>query len=155
MLDATGDKDKDRDYVDAPAEAPAPKKKRAPAKPKASAAAAAALVGHCSLSKKDFGDRIKSCLKLEKYEIQPMHFRMTMDAPFFRAFFGTNGIVIAPSTFDETTEIVVATLTNAQAGAVFGVSKIKNGNRYQSYDLAKMVVIFYPKTSQAEAWLTV
>lgn len=34
-------------------------------------------LGHCSLNKKDFGDRIKECLALEKYEVQRMSIRVS------------------------------------------------------------------------------
>lgn len=83
--------------------------------------------------------------------------------------------------YNDQTPVVVAELTNAQAGAVFGVSKIKvsfltqaqserriprkiadgiapltkNGNRYEQIDLAMMCVVFYPPTGSAKAWLTV
>jgi hypothetical protein len=32
--------------------------------------------GHCSLNKKEFGDRIKNCLALEKYAVQRMSFQV-------------------------------------------------------------------------------
>jgi hypothetical protein len=48
-----------------------PRAKKAPAKPKA-----AKTIGHCSLNKKEFGDRIKDCLALEKYEVQRMSFKV-------------------------------------------------------------------------------
>jgi len=44
---------------------------KAPAKSKA-----AQTPGHCSLSKKEFGDRIKACLALEKYAVQRMSFKV-------------------------------------------------------------------------------
>jgi hypothetical protein len=50
----------------------APRTKKAPAKSKA-----AQTPGHCSLNKKDFGDRIKGCLALEKYEVQRMSFKVS------------------------------------------------------------------------------
>lgn len=90
-----------------------------------------------------------------------------------RTFFGGNatitptGIIVAnlyPSNplitsflpdFDESTPVVVAELNNAQAGTVFGVSKIKNGNRMETVHLANMVVVFYPPTGKASCWVSV
>jgi hypothetical protein len=68
------------------------------------------------LNKKEFGDRIKACLALEKYEVQRMSFKvreyhlytgveyancseqlqMEMDVAFFKDFFGDKGIEITP-----------------------------------------------------------
>jgi hypothetical protein len=48
-----------------------PRAKKASVKPKA-----AKITGHCSLNKKEFGDRIKACLALEKYEVQRMSFKV-------------------------------------------------------------------------------
>jgi hypothetical protein len=76
----------------------------------------AKTIGHCSLNKKEFGDRIKACLALEKYEVQRMSFKvreyhlytgveyancseqlqMQMDVAFFKDFFGDKGIEITP-----------------------------------------------------------
>ncbi|KAG5654181.1 hypothetical protein H0H81_006563 [Sphagnurus paluster] len=142
---------RDGDYqppVEAPAAAPA-KKPRAK-----KVAAPTPGLGYCSLSKKDFGDKIKSALVLEKYEIQSMRFYVKMDVAFFRTFFGGNAR-ITPQEYDQNTAVVVAELNNAQAGQVFGVSKIKNGNRYSTYHLASMMVVFYPSTGNASCWLTV
>ncbi|EMR61272.1 hypothetical protein UCREL1_11806 [Eutypa lata UCREL1] len=127
-------------------------KKRAPAKKKA-----LAVVGMCSLNKKDFGDRIKNALRLEKYEAQRMFIPMEMDLDFFRHFFGgeIGGLSITPEIYDEETPVVVAQLTHAAAGAVFGVSKVKGGNRFATTHLAKMAVILFPQTKKAQAWLTV
>ncbi|KAI1098439.1 hypothetical protein F4804DRAFT_338205 [Jackrogersella minutella] len=79
-------------------EEPKPKK-RAPPK-------TAMSVGICTcLTKKDFGDSIRDCLR--------------------------------------------------SSGEIFGVSKIKNGNRYATVSLASMVVILYPGEKKAQAWITV
>lgn len=59
------------------------------------------------------------------------------------------------SVYDEETPVVVAQLTHAAAGAVFGVSKVKGGNRFATTHLAKMAVILFPQTKKAQAWLTV
>ncbi|KAK7754406.1 hypothetical protein SLS62_003699 [Diatrype stigma] len=81
-----------------------------------------------------------------------------MDLDFFRHFFGGGeiaGISITPEVYDEESPVVIAQLTNAAAGAVFGVTKVKGGNRYATTHLMKMAVIFYPATKKAQAWLTV
>ncbi|KAG5647851.1 Acyl-coenzyme A oxidase 2 [Asterophora parasitica] len=109
---------------------------------------------YCSLDKKDFGDRNKDALHLEKYEIQAMSFDVKMDVAFFRSFFGGNA-KITPQEYDQTTAVVVAELNNPQAGAVFGVSKIKNGNRYSEYHLRSMMVVFHPSAGKASCWLSV
>ena len=57
--------------------------------------------------------------------------------------------------YDENTPVVVATLSNHAAGQTFGVSKIKNGNRYTTYDLSLMTVVFYPPTKKAQVWVSV
>ncbi|KAF8899659.1 hypothetical protein CPB85DRAFT_186633 [Mucidula mucida] len=129
----------------APAKVPKTTKKAAPKR------ASNTGLGFCSLNKKDFGDKIMVCFqcvatrplssaahryvpfRLEKYDIQPMSFNVEMDVAFFRSFFGSAGVAIVPASYDESTPVVVATLTNRTAGAVFGVSKIKNGNRSSTY----------------------
>ncbi|KAJ7640675.1 hypothetical protein DFH06DRAFT_619722 [Mycena polygramma] len=127
----------------------APKTTAKKSKPKAPAA-----VGVCSLNKKDFGDRIKAALRLEKYEVQRMRINLTMDVAFFRSFFGGHAS-ITPSDFSEDSPVIVAELNNAQAGEVFGVSKIKNGNRMETVNLQSMMVVFYPSKGKASVWLTV
>ncbi|KAF8899663.1 hypothetical protein CPB85DRAFT_1327392 [Mucidula mucida] len=133
----------------APAKVPKTTKKAAPKR------ASNTGPGFCSLNTKDFGDKIKACFKLEKYDIQPMSFNVEMDVAFFRSFFGSAGVAIVPASYDESTPVVVATLTNRTAGAVFGVSKIKNGNRYSTYELDRMVVILYPSTKQAQVFVSI
>ncbi|KAJ7785323.1 hypothetical protein DFH07DRAFT_726452, partial [Mycena maculata] len=111
-------------------------------------------LGTCSLTKKDFGDHIKAALRLEKYDVQPMRINLTMDVAFFRSFFSGHAS-ITPQEFSQDTPVVVAELNYSQAGEVFGVSKIKNGNRMTTIHLQSMVVILYPVTGKASAWLTV
>lgn len=73
----------------------APKKK---ATPKTTIKYDKSVVGHCSLSKKDFGDAIKDCFSLEKYSLQRTRIDMEMDVPFFRSFFDAGkGVQITPS----------------------------------------------------------
>ncbi|PMD64273.1 uncharacterized protein K444DRAFT_609225 [Hyaloscypha bicolor E] len=111
--------------------------------------------GHCSLNKKEFGDRIKNCLALEKYAVQRMSFQVEMDVSFFRSFFGgDHGVQITPEVYDEKTPVVVAELRNKEAGEVFGVSKIKNGNRYETVHLFRMSVILYPLKQTASVWIS-
>jgi hypothetical protein len=62
----------------------------------------------------------------------------------------------APSTdFSQDSSVVVAELNNSQAGEVFGVSKIKNGNRMETVYLQSMMVVFYPPQGKASMRLTV
>ncbi|KAJ7706714.1 hypothetical protein B0H17DRAFT_1001143 [Mycena rosella] len=128
-------------------ESSAPAKK---SRPKAAAAAA----GTCSLNKKEFGDRIKEALRLEKYDVQRMRFNVTMDSAFFRSFFGGHASITPPD-FSQDSPVVVAELNNSQAGEVFGVSKIKNGNRMTTIHLQSMIIVFYPSKGKASVWLTV
>ncbi|KAJ7635046.1 hypothetical protein FB45DRAFT_744186, partial [Roridomyces roridus] len=132
----------------------APTEKPAPAKKSKTKAAAAMAAGTCSLSKKDFGDRIKAALRLEKYDAQRMRINLTMDVAFFRSFF-VGHASITPSDFSQESPVIVAELNNSQAGEVFGVSKIKNGNRMVTLHLQSMMVVFYPATGKASAWLTI
>ncbi|KAI1123027.1 hypothetical protein F5Y10DRAFT_270470 [Nemania abortiva] len=137
---------------------PTPKKSRPSAKTKS--------VGMCSLSKKEFGDKIKHCLRLEKYEVSRTLIKMDMDLEFFRNFFGgVDGIGMTPtdiewrsnhslSDYDDSTPVVVAQLSSAAASEVFGVTKTRNGNRYKTVYLAGMVVIFYPDRKRAHVWVT-
>ncbi|KAJ7512943.1 hypothetical protein B0H11DRAFT_1698531, partial [Mycena galericulata] len=111
-------------------------------------------LGVCSLNKKDFGDRIKAALRLEKYDAQRMRINLTMDIAFFRSFFSGHAS-ITPQDFSQDSPVIVAELSNSQAGEVFGVSKIKNGNRMTTLHLQSMMVVFYPSTGKASAWLTV
>ncbi|KAF9468123.1 hypothetical protein BDZ94DRAFT_1247244 [Collybia nuda] len=127
-----------------------PVKKPRVAKPKVTSTS----IGNCSLSKKDFGDKIKACLALEKYAVQPMRFYVTMDCAFMRNFFGGSS-TITPADFDESSPVVVAELNNTQAGVVFGVSKIKNGNRMETVHLSNMIVVFHPSTGKASCWVSV
>ncbi|VDC04577.1 unnamed protein product [Peniophora sp. CBMAI 1063] len=85
-----------------------------------------------------------------------MSFDIQMDIAWFRQFFDSGtGVKIVPPTYDESTPVVVATLSNAVAGSLFGVTKIKNGNRYSTFHLERMVVIIYPEERRAEVWVTV
>ncbi|KAI0460566.1 hypothetical protein F5B21DRAFT_13574 [Xylaria acuta] len=80
---------------------------------------------------------------------------MSMDLVFFRHLFGDrDGIVMTPTNYDESTAVIVAQLSSDAAGEVFGVTKIKNGNRYKTVYLAGMVVILYPGRKRAQAWVT-
>ncbi|KAL8287052.1 hypothetical protein RQP46_004058 [Phenoliferia psychrophenolica] len=133
------------------AEPPKKKPTVAQRRREAEKAAAAEAAGLCSLDHEQFGDAIKDCLALEKYEVQRMCIPMAMDVKCFRNLFGDNGVLISPAVYDDSSEVVVARLNNAQAGTIWGVSKIKNGNRYSSVHLASMVVILWPKKRRAEA----
>ncbi|RYP59052.1 hypothetical protein DL769_008701 [Monosporascus sp. CRB-8-3] len=76
---------------------------------------------------------------------------MDMDLEFFRSFFcgvATVGVSITPAEYAEGTPIVVAEPTNTAAGEVFGVSKVKGGNRYATVHLARMAVVFYLKAPE-------
>lgn len=85
-----------------------------------------------------------------------------MDLPFFRSFFEKNpkltsplAIVPSPETISNDTPVVVVNITNQQAGEIFGVTKIKSGNRMETTHLALMCLIFYPGTGKATVWTTV
>ncbi|KAF7316465.1 hypothetical protein MIND_00165600 [Mycena indigotica] len=79
-----------------------------------------------------------------------------MDVAFFRSFFGGHArITPAGDNYSKDSPVIVAELNNSQAGDVFGVSKVKNGNRMVTLHLQSMVVVFYPATGKANAWLTV
>jgi hypothetical protein len=56
--------------------------------------------------------------------------------------------------YDETTPVVVAELGHKEAGEIFGVSKIKNGNRYTTIHLARMSVVLYPIKKTAMVWIS-
>lgn len=60
-----------------------------------------------------------------------------------------------PSTFDESSPVVVVELSNAEAGELLGVSKVKGGNRMETIHLWKMCFIFYPAEGRCTAWVTV
>ncbi|KAI0103290.1 hypothetical protein GGR51DRAFT_561720 [Nemania sp. FL0031] len=112
-------------------------------------------IGMCSLSKKEFGDKIKDCFRLEKYDMSRTLISMDMDVVFFRGFFGNNDkINVTPMDYDESTPVVVAQLSPVAASEVFGVTKTKNGNRYKTVHLSAMVVILYPERKRAQAWVT-
>ncbi|KAE9979541.1 hypothetical protein EG327_007008 [Venturia inaequalis] len=134
------------------------KRKRAPAKPKATKKDE----GTCSLSKKDFGDRIKETLKLEKYSLNRTRIDLTMDLPFFRSFFEKNpkltnplSITPSPDTISDDTPVVVMDITGTQAGEIFGVTKTKSGNRMETTQLGSMCLVFYPAKGRATVWTTV
>ncbi len=57
--------------------------------------------------------------------------------------------------YDENTSVVVAELKHAQAGEIFGVSKVNGGNRMVTTYLESMCVIFYPAQKRARAWVTI
>jgi hypothetical protein len=83
-----------------------------------------------------------------------------MDLPFFRSFFASNTglstpLSITPATFDKDTPVVVAELNGKQAGEVFGISKVKGGNRMEATHLRSMCVVFYPAKGTATAWTTI
>lgn len=97
-----------------------------------------------------------------------------MDVAFFRSFFSGHASITPQGTcysharriyasqnvcmgadFSQDSPVVVAELNNSQAGEVFGVSKIKNGNRMTTIHLQSMMVVFYPSKGKASVWLTV
>lgn len=51
--------------------------------------------------------------------------------------------------------MVVVDITNGQAGEIFGVTKIKSGNRMETTELRSMYLVFYPATGKATVWTTV
>ncbi|CAJ2507521.1 Uu.00g087070.m01.CDS01 [Anthostomella pinea] len=53
------------------------------------------------------------------------------------------------------TPVIVAQLSNAVAGKIFGVSKVKGGNRFATIHVAAMVVILYLEAKKAQAGVTV
>lgn len=85
---------------------------------------------------------------------------MKMDVAFFRSFFVDNDALssplqIAPSTFDETSPVVVVDMGHKHAGELLGVSKVKGGNRMETTFLAAMCVVFLPSEGRCTVWLTV
>jgi len=82
--------------------------------------------------------------RIEKYEAQRTMVQTTMDAEFFRAFFGVPGAKMSPSTFDETAPVVVAEFGGKAGGEIFGVSKVKGGNRYVTNYVRRIAAILYP-----------
>lgn len=83
-----------------------------------------------------------------------------MDLTFFNALFVANSSLsqpakVAPSTYDESTPVVVVEMESLAAGEVLGVSKIKGGNRYATTYLRSMSVVFYPAEQKCRLWLTV
>ncbi|KAJ7048823.1 hypothetical protein C8F01DRAFT_1266556 [Mycena amicta] len=116
----------------------APTTKKKPRASKLRASAASSSAGTCSLTKKEFGDRIKDALRIEKYDVQRMRIDLTMDVAFFRSFFGGHArITPALAEYTPSTPVIVAELSNTQAGDVFGVSKVKNGNPHGDAALAE------------------
>ncbi|KAH9916517.1 uncharacterized protein B0H18DRAFT_884747, partial [Fomitopsis serialis] len=114
-------------------------------KPRASTKKTASVPGKCGMTKKELGDAIQSGLKIEKYEAQRTMVQTTMDAEFFRAFFGVPGVKLSPSTFDETTPVVVAEFGGKAGGEIFGVSKSSTGgNRYVTNHVRRIAAILYP-----------
>ncbi|KAK5120484.1 hypothetical protein LTR85_006139 [Meristemomyces frigidus] len=82
------------------------------------------------MTNKEIGDEVKSALALEKYSIPRMRIDLTMDTGFFHAFFVANSslsqpVKVTPSTYEDTTPVVVVELGSLAAGEVLGVSKIK------------------------------
>ncbi|EJD44684.1 hypothetical protein AURDEDRAFT_166170 [Auricularia subglabra TFB-10046 SS5] len=128
----------DDDYEPAAEEAPAKKKPRK--------TITGPKVGHCGMDKKALGDAIKSGLAIEKYGAQRTMVQTTMDVAFFKAFFDTGvaGVAITPSTYDDTTPVVTALFGYAAAGQLFGVSKVKGGNRYTENHIAAVMAVLYP-----------
>ena len=57
--------------------------------------------------------------------------------------------------YDENTPVVVAEMNHSQAGEIFGVSKVKGGNRMGTTYLSSMCIVFYPAKKRARAWVTV
>lgn len=56
--------------------------------------------------------------------------------------------------YDESTPVVVAEMGNKEAGEIFGVSNIKNGNRYETVHLRRMCIVLYPGKKVATAWIS-
>ena len=137
--------------VSADADTPRTRKKANPSK-----SAPGTTVGDCGLTKKEFGDAIKSTLALNKYGLNRTVIPMRMDAVFFRAFFApVEGVKITPAKFDDNTPVVVADLGHEQAAELFGVSKVIGGNRMEATHLVAMAVVLYPRERRAMAWTTV
>ncbi|KAF4635821.1 hypothetical protein G7Y89_g2262 [Cudoniella acicularis] len=63
---------------------------------------------------------------------------------------GTVYAVAEKGSYDEKTPVIVAQLGNKEAGELFGVSKIKNGNRYETVHLAQMLKYPLAATSYKE-----
>ncbi|KZV89496.1 hypothetical protein EXIGLDRAFT_618133 [Exidia glandulosa HHB12029] len=99
-------------------------------------------VGTCGMTKKDLGDAIK----IEKYGAQRTMVSTTMDDAFFRAFFDTGiaGVKISPADYDASTPVVTAHFGNRAAGELFGVSKVKGGNRYTENHVSAVMAVLYP-----------
>ncbi|KJZ69678.1 hypothetical protein HIM_10925 [Hirsutella minnesotensis 3608] len=145
-----------RKHAPSPVEDNPPKKARKAAKPKN----AVKNAGTCSMDKKQIGDCIKAALALNKYALNRTYINLQMDTAFFRTLFVDNDklskpLSVTPAEFDDTTVVVVVDLTHHQAGELFGVSKVKGGNRFATTHLAAMCVLFYPTRGTAKIWLSV
>ena len=96
-----------------------------------------------------------------------------MDAQYMKNFFVAQGASTVPKgklsiptfksmlklyhneDFDDDTPVVVCPMNNQKAGEIFGVTKIKNGNRYSTFDLDSMSVILYPRTKKAQVYVSI
>lgn len=50
---------------------------------------------------------------------------------------------------------MVVVLNRDQAGEIFGVTKVKGGNRVEQTYVQSMCVVLYPAQKRAMAWVTV
>ena len=95
--------------------------------------------------RRKYGDLVKAKISMEKYAIAARTCVVSdMPLDVFQALIVPNATV-TPSTFDSTTEVVVALLKNAEAvGNAFGHSKIKGGNRMAQLCADRCDVIYSP-----------
>jgi hypothetical protein len=56
--------------------------------------------------------------------------------------------------YDEKTPVIVAKRRNKEAGEIFGVSKVKNRNQFETVHLFRVSLVLYPPKKSATVWIS-
>ena len=104
--------------------------------------------------RRKMGDAIKSHLSMEKYCMRAdCHANVKLPIHIFKNLVVPNSVSVTPEVFNEQTPVVVASIEGAlAAGEVFGKSKIKGGNRYETREVEKVEFVFFPPSEEARLW---
>jgi hypothetical protein len=104
--------------------------------------------------RRKMGDAVKSRLSMEKYCMKAdCHAVVKVPIHIFKNLVVPNSVSVTPEVFNEETPVVVASIEGAlAAGEVFGKSKIKGGNRYETCEVEKVEFVYFPSTEEARLW---
>ena len=108
-----------------------------------------------ALVKKDIGDKVKASLAVEKYKTNlagSVEWKTDLDTLKTMWLPYASAVTPPAEELSADTPVVVLEMCGIALGAVLGRTKIKNGNRMVTTEVAVANLVYYPPTQRVKLW---